>query len=167
MIHYSIWHIWMKPILNRCFPTRCLGKQCSTEESQQRADISVNLKSQILWPRKYRCSKFKNRCLQVRENILSSGEHITSTNLYRSRRGNILGICPAYLKRLVVNLIFITHRFKKSKCVTYSIFNIQEKFVFKRKLSAHVLLFKGLRKCLSWGWRGGTSIRTFALLALP
>lgn len=33
LIQYSIWHIWIKPTLPSCFPTRCLGEQKSTGEA--------------------------------------------------------------------------------------------------------------------------------------
>lgn len=95
LIQYSMWHIWIKPTLPSCFPTRlgskCYGSKIALEKSQQRADISANLKGHIKWPRKCHSSKCKSRDLQVRVNFLASGQHIgTIGHPCSSYRGNTL-----------------------------------------------------------------------------
>lgn len=96
LIQYSIW-----PTLPSCFPIR-LGSNVAWEKPQQRADISVNMKGHIRWPRKCHSSKCKSGRLQDRRRRLGSGQHKATTgHPCSSNRGNTLGSSPSWLKRLV------------------------------------------------------------------
>lgn len=87
-------------------------------------------------------------CKSRRRQVRGNGEYIGTTSLpCSSNREHTLGSCPTCLKSLVKSLDFYNSPFQKVKMHCLLNFQLPSRnFFFERRLSAHVLYFKGLRK---------------------